>query len=181
MLEDIIKLSERYRQYITTLKQEGYRILGYCRKSKTTECNASVVKSLQSMVVGLRKRFLVENVYVTVSCKPKTFIYRRDLKKSNIMDELLDVTDDAQGIEINCQPNLISTWLKLLLKSSKRWSMLSESWQIESGSTVKYYRIQFALWIVPTTIAVASNTTSDVAIGFLAALYFQKNNKKNFL
>lgn len=98
-MEDIIKLPERYQQYITNLKQEGYRILGYCRKSKTTGGNANVVESLQSMIVGLQKRSLVENVYVTVSCNSKTPMHRRDLKKGNIMNELSDVAGDAQGIQ----------------------------------------------------------------------------------
>lgn len=51
------------------------------------------------MIVGLQKRSLVENVYVTVSCNSKTPMHRRDLKKGNIMNELSDVAGDAQGIQ----------------------------------------------------------------------------------
>ncbi|KAI8091683.1 hypothetical protein BDF21DRAFT_395388 [Thamnidium elegans] len=99
LLEDIIKLPERYQQYITNLKQEGYRILGYCRKSKATGGNANVLESLQSMIVGLQKRSLIENVYVTVSCNSKTPMHRRDLKKSDIMNEISDVAGDDQGVQ----------------------------------------------------------------------------------
>lgn len=98
-MKDIIKLPERYQQYITNLKQEGYGILGYCRKSKTTGDIANVVVSLQSMIVGLQKRSLVEYIYVTVSCNSKTPMHRRDLKKSKIMNELSGMTGDAQGIQ----------------------------------------------------------------------------------
>ncbi|KAG2233999.1 hypothetical protein INT48_006491, partial [Thamnidium elegans] len=98
LLEDIIKLPERYQQYITNLKQEGYRILGYCRKSKATGGNANVLESLQSMIVGLQKRSLIENVYVTVSCNSKTPMHRRDLKKSDIMNEISDVAGDDQDL-----------------------------------------------------------------------------------
>ncbi|KAI8877904.1 hypothetical protein K501DRAFT_337128 [Backusella circina FSU 941] len=53
LLEYIVTLPERYKQYITDLKQEGYNILGYCRKSRTKEDNTNVVASLQSMIVGV--------------------------------------------------------------------------------------------------------------------------------
>jgi hypothetical protein len=60
-LKEIVEVPERYQEYITNLKKEGYCILGYCRKSKTTANRGEVVKSLQDMIAGLqpeeRKKF----------------------------------------------------------------------------------------------------------------------------
>lgn len=95
----IATLPERYKEYITDLKQEGYNILGYCIKSKTTSDNAKVTESLKSMVVGRQRRSLVEKVYVTVSCNSKTPVNKRDLRKNDIIEELSDVAGDAQGIQ----------------------------------------------------------------------------------
>lgn len=74
-------------------------MLGYCCRSKTTRGNPNVTQSLQSMVVGLQRRSLVEKVYDTISCNSKTPMNRRYLKKSNIMNELSEVVGDAQGIQ----------------------------------------------------------------------------------
>lgn len=99
-MEYIATLPERYKEYITDLKQDGYNILGYCRKSRTKEdTNTNVVASLQSMIVGLKERSLAESVYVTVSCNSKTPISKRDLKKNKILNELSGVAGDAQGIQ----------------------------------------------------------------------------------
>lgn len=104
-MKEIVGVSERYKEYITNLKKEGYCILGYCRKSKTTTDRGEVVKSIQAMIAGLKSRSLVEYVYVSVSCNSKTPINRRDLKKNNLMNELADVTGDAQGIQYLTERN----------------------------------------------------------------------------
>ncbi|KAG2212442.1 hypothetical protein INT46_009133 [Mucor plumbeus] len=111
LLEDIIKLPERYQQYIANLKQEGYHILGYCRKSKTTG---------------------VENVYVTVSCNSKTPMYRRDLKKKNIMNELSDVAGDAQDL------------IKDLAKMDKACLAIIDS----AGLTTNMNDLELFIWYV---------------------------------
>ncbi|ORE07341.1 hypothetical protein BCV72DRAFT_326779, partial [Rhizopus microsporus var. microsporus] len=98
LLEDIIKLPERYQEYITGLKQERYTVFGYCPKSKTAYDQKAIVKSLQSMIVGLQKRSLAEHIFVSVSCNSRTSVHRRDLKKSMIMNELSGVTSDVQDL-----------------------------------------------------------------------------------
>ncbi|KAI7893349.1 uncharacterized protein EV154DRAFT_501738 [Mucor mucedo] len=77
---------------------DGYCILGYCRKSRTTSCKDEVTKSLQNMITGLRSRSLVEHVYVSASCNAKTPISRRDIKKNLILNELSGVNGDAQDM-----------------------------------------------------------------------------------
>ncbi|RCI06359.1 hypothetical protein CU098_013784 [Rhizopus stolonifer] len=99
LLKEIVGIHEKYQDYITDLKKEGYCIVGYCRKSRTTSDRDEVVKSLQNMITGLKSRSLVEYIYVTVSCNAKTPINRRDLKKNMIIDELSGVNGDAQGIQ----------------------------------------------------------------------------------
>ncbi|GAA5810826.1 hypothetical protein MFLAVUS_004253 [Mucor flavus] len=98
LLKEIVEIREEYQEYITNLKKEGYCILGYCRKSKTTAARDEVVKSLQNMIAGLKNRSLVESVYVTVSCNAKTPMNRRDLKKNMIIGELSEVNGDAQDL-----------------------------------------------------------------------------------
>lgn len=97
-MKEIAGLPEKYQEYITDLKKEGYCIVGYCRKSKTTKDRGEVVKSLQNMITGLKSRSLVDYIYVTVSCNAKTPINRRDLKKNMLIGELSGVNGDAQGI-----------------------------------------------------------------------------------
>ncbi|KAG2204124.1 hypothetical protein INT47_011607 [Mucor saturninus] len=114
LLKEIVGVHEKYQDYITDLKKEGYCIVGYCRKSKTTGDRDKVVKSLQNMITGLKNRSLVEYIYVTVSCNAKTPINRRDLKKNMIIGELSGVNGDAQGIQ-----KLTKHLIKELAKMSK--------------------------------------------------------------
>lgn len=81
LIEDIVNLPIQYQQYIMDLKKQGYFIIGYCRKSRTTADNEKVTKCLQSMVLGLKERSLAQKVYVTVSCNAGTPLKKRDIKK----------------------------------------------------------------------------------------------------
>ncbi|KAI8647423.1 hypothetical protein BD408DRAFT_378793 [Parasitella parasitica] len=81
LIEDIVNLPIQYQQYIMDLKIQGYFIIGYCRKSKTTADNEKVTKCLQSMVLGLKEKSLAQKVYVTVSCNAGTPFKKRDIKK----------------------------------------------------------------------------------------------------
>ncbi|KAI8997195.1 hypothetical protein BDB01DRAFT_23919 [Pilobolus umbonatus] len=75
------------------LKIQGYFIIGYCRKSKTTADNEKVTKCLQSMVLGLKERSLAQKVYVTVSCNAGT-----PFKKNTIIDQLSSISGNAQDL-----------------------------------------------------------------------------------
>ncbi|KAI8061970.1 hypothetical protein BDF21DRAFT_402932 [Thamnidium elegans] len=95
LLEDIIKLPEKYQQYIT-------RKILYIRLLSQVENdggNSNVVESLQSMIVGLQKRPSVGNVYVSVSCNSNTPMHRRDLKKSNVMNDARELNKDLAKVD----------------------------------------------------------------------------------
>ncbi|KAI7875745.1 uncharacterized protein EV154DRAFT_429957, partial [Mucor mucedo] len=98
LLKEIVGISQKYHGYITDLKKEGYCILGYCRKSRTSGSSDEVVKSLQNMIAGLKSRSLVDYVYVSVSCNAKTPLSRRDIKKNKIIGELSGINGDAQDM-----------------------------------------------------------------------------------
>lgn len=80
------------------MKTNGYTVIGYCRKSKTKNTEDEVVKSLSGMVLGLQKRSLVDEIYMSVSCNASTPIFKRDMKKNGIINKLSDVSGTAQGM-----------------------------------------------------------------------------------
>ncbi|KAI9258448.1 hypothetical protein EDC94DRAFT_543558, partial [Helicostylum pulchrum] len=95
--DDIVSFTEKYKEYIRDLKNDGYVILGYCRKSKTRESKFTVTRSLQLMATGLRRRSLVQTLFVTVSCNASTSMHKRDTKKNKILQVLSVVAGNAQG------------------------------------------------------------------------------------
>lgn len=101
LLDDIVSFTEKYKEYIRDLKNDGYVILGYCRKSKTRESKFTVTRSLQLMATGLRRRSLVQTLFVTVSCNASTSMHKRDTKKNKILQVLSVVAGNAQGILLN--------------------------------------------------------------------------------
>lgn len=76
------------------LKEDGYVILGYARKSTTPSDNR--VELLNAMCENLRKRSLVQRVYVSPNCDADDRLQERDVKKSDMLNDL-DVDGDLQG------------------------------------------------------------------------------------
>lgn len=98
VLEEIVGVQEKFQNYISNLKEEGHSIIGYCRKSKTAGGKEEVVKSLQSMIEGLKSRSLAQHIYVTISCNSKTPLSRRDLKRNVLLNKLKGADGDAQDM-----------------------------------------------------------------------------------
>lgn len=60
-----------------------------------------MVKSLSGMVLGLQQRFLIDEIYMTVSCNASTPMSKRDVKKNDIIDKILGVSGTTQGMLLN--------------------------------------------------------------------------------
>ncbi|KAI9472196.1 MAG: hypothetical protein EXX96DRAFT_583222 [Benjaminiella poitrasii] len=80
------------------IQREGYCMLGYYHKSRTTEDRDEVLKTLQAMIAGLKNRSLIEYFYVSASCNSKTPINKRDLKKNMIIAVLSGVNDSMKEL-----------------------------------------------------------------------------------
>lgn len=109
VLNDIVNFLSKYQEYIQQLKDQGYTMIGYCRKSKQTHENSNDRKRLlQQQVERLKVRSFVDKVFVSVYCKSSDPIVNRDLKNSsNIINDLAGVDGDMQG-------NTISWWFMFL-------------------------------------------------------------------
>lgn len=100
VVNEIVKYMPLYQQHIADLKESGYKITSYARKSVTEESDDQRVKMLQNMVSRLRERPLVDGVFVFPCCSASDLISPRDMvSKSQLLKKLEDITDNAQGIE----------------------------------------------------------------------------------
>ncbi|CAO3698204.1 unnamed protein product [Rhizopus stolonifer] len=98
-LYDIIYTCTEYQNYIKKLKEEGYTVIGYCRKSRsTTETIDKKILSLQEQIGKLKTRSLVDKVYVSVNCDSKESIMNRDLKNSSSALELKGLDGNMQDL-----------------------------------------------------------------------------------
>ncbi|KAI9469881.1 MAG: hypothetical protein EXX96DRAFT_597803 [Benjaminiella poitrasii] len=103
VLNNIVDYLPKYQEYIQQLKDQGYTMIGYCRKSKQTyEDSNNRQRLLQQQAEKLKERFLVNKVFVSVCCKSSHPIASRDLKNSsNVINELASVDGDMQGNTIH--------------------------------------------------------------------------------
>lgn len=99
VLNYIVDYLPKYQEYIQQLKNQGYTMVGCCRKSKQTHENSNDrQRLLQQQVEKLKKRSLVDKVFVSVYCKSSEPIVNRDLKNSrNVINELASVDGDMEG------------------------------------------------------------------------------------
>ncbi|ORX52442.1 hypothetical protein DM01DRAFT_1336810 [Hesseltinella vesiculosa] len=91
-VKDILNRLPTYQQHIRMLKDDGYCIVGYARKSPGNESHRE--KNLESMVKHLKMRSLVNKCFVSSCCKASSPLGSRDVKTGNV---------DLKGVDGNTQ------------------------------------------------------------------------------
>lgn len=109
LIYSITKYLPNYRESLRNLiHQQGYKIVGYARKSPGDEDENDKVRLLQDMINNLTERSFVQRVYVSPSSSASTPFCERDLKFNNsIMDKLENISGDTQG-KLKCTCKKIS-------------------------------------------------------------------------
>ncbi|ORE02475.1 hypothetical protein BCV72DRAFT_215191, partial [Rhizopus microsporus var. microsporus] len=77
VVDNIVSTTPRHHTYIKQLKDDGYEIIGYCRKSKKACDNRALL--LERMINILYQRSLVQKVFVSPSSSVKQALSKRDL------------------------------------------------------------------------------------------------------
>ncbi|KAI8636626.1 hypothetical protein BD408DRAFT_486790 [Parasitella parasitica] len=91
LAKNIINVIPKHHAYVNQLKNDGYHIIGYYRKSRTPSDNRAAL--LQRMVDIIRQRSLVEKVYVSTHSNAKEGFHKRDLDDQNTLIAELDQVD----------------------------------------------------------------------------------------
>ncbi|KAG1090271.1 hypothetical protein G6F42_019743 [Rhizopus arrhizus] len=87
--ENVLNVLPCHQAKINELKQEGFKIIGYCRKSLASSKNR--VSCLQRMINILYKRSLVDKVFVSPQSSAKQQFAKRDLSDDDVLPQLEDV------------------------------------------------------------------------------------------
>lgn len=83
------------------LKNEGFYIIGYCRKSDLKKEEKNLENLLQQMVENLYERSLVDSVFVSPCCNANVPFSKRDLDgKTMIFSALQNIHGDSKGKSI---------------------------------------------------------------------------------
>lgn len=90
--ENVLHVLPNHHSEVNDIKEEGYKIIGYCRKSAAETGNR--VSCLQRMVNVLYNRSLVDKVFVSCRRSAKQQFVKRDLKNE---DDLLLALNDIHG------------------------------------------------------------------------------------
>lgn len=86
-----------YQLFVQNLKKERYTIVGYARKSRTTENDESRIRLLQQMARRLKERSLVDKIFVSPRANTNELMVERDLIKNEDLLKQMNVDADAQG------------------------------------------------------------------------------------
>lgn len=65
------------------MKDEGYTIIGYCRKSPTEKADANRIALLEAMFNRLNERSAVDQIFVSLCSKAGDPFNERDKKKKD--------------------------------------------------------------------------------------------------
>ncbi|ORX52664.1 hypothetical protein DM01DRAFT_1306345 [Hesseltinella vesiculosa] len=84
----LVQYLPQYQNYIRALKDDGYTLIGYIRKSPGPESTETRVNLLRSMCKSLEGRSLVDFVFASYSCRASDPIEERDTKPNEAMKQL---------------------------------------------------------------------------------------------
>lgn len=87
-----------YQTLVQSLKDEGYTMIGYARKSPTTkDNNVNRTKLLEAMCNRLKERSAVDHIFVSVCSKASDPFNERDKTKDSELLAKLNASGDTQG------------------------------------------------------------------------------------
>lgn len=92
--ENVLNVLPCHQAKINELKQNGFKIIGYCRKSMASSKNRA--SCLQRMINILYKRSLVDKVFVSPQSSAKQQFVKRDLSDDDVLPQLEDVHDSTK-------------------------------------------------------------------------------------
>ena len=129
-LKKISKYLPKYQKYVNSLKNKGFSIIGYARKSPGNDNEANRVRCLRSMCDRLVERSLVDAVFTSSCCKAADPLAERDMIKNTDILTTLNVAGDMQDKQL-CRAIIISygkTYLRSPTEEDlKRLLAVSES------------------------------------------------------
>lgn len=81
---------------LKTLQNDEFEIIGYARKSPTTDNLDTRVRLLESMINNSRSRSFATRIYVSVCSRSLTPFSERDLKNDKTYKKLNNIDGDAR-------------------------------------------------------------------------------------
>jgi hypothetical protein len=102
VVDAIVKYVPEYQSFMYNLKDEGYDITGYIRKSPGDEVEEKRIELLNRMVECLTERSLTDKVFASPWCLANEPLATRDLtEKAEIIKKLKGVKGNTQGMSIH--------------------------------------------------------------------------------
>ncbi|KAG1037632.1 hypothetical protein G6F43_012821 [Rhizopus delemar] len=98
VIEEIVSHLPRYQKFIQSLKDEGYHVIGYARKSTCKKDDDSRVRLLNLMCKNLKNRSLVSKVFASVYCDSNESLLERDLNKQEHILSQIQADGDMQDM-----------------------------------------------------------------------------------
>ncbi|KAI9358399.1 hypothetical protein BD770DRAFT_320880 [Pilaira anomala] len=100
-----------YYVSITSLRTDGFEIIGYARKSPGEQSNDKRKANFQNMINCLRKRSLAELIYISPQCLAGSPIASKDMP---------DVVEELEKMELNYCTGSTQTLLSKLSANIKK-------------------------------------------------------------
>lgn len=108
IVKRIVRFLTEYQTQIRNLKKQGFKILGYARKSEGTEDHETRIKLLNLMCRRLKERSLVDHVFVSYNSQASDPLAERDMEQKDELLAQLSAEGNTQGkqISVSLYPNL---------------------------------------------------------------------------
>ncbi|KAG1122593.1 hypothetical protein G6F42_011335 [Rhizopus arrhizus] len=97
-VENITKYLPAYQKLIQNLKEEGYTVIGYVRKSPTAKDDTNRTTLLKAMCNRLKERSAVDYIFVSVCSKASDPFNERDKDKDSELLVNLNAIGDTQDM-----------------------------------------------------------------------------------
>ncbi|KAI8079892.1 uncharacterized protein BX664DRAFT_303026 [Halteromyces radiatus] len=102
LIDDVVKAIKdyipNYQAHIKNLKEDGFQIIGYCRKSRTNEDDDTRLRLLQDMINRLKQRSLVDKVFVSPYSSAGENLNARDAQTKFDIHQLKNASGTTQDL-----------------------------------------------------------------------------------
>lgn len=96
VVNNIINVLPQHQAHIRNLKEDGWRIIGYCRKPDLSKTD-NFINILQRMVDNHYQHSLVDRVFVSPCSNASSFLERDLLPQNEIFSQLENIHGNTKG------------------------------------------------------------------------------------
>lgn len=113
-MQNIVQYDNKFQEFIQEQKKNGFKIIGYARKSPGEKDTEKRARLLRTMIDKLKSRSLIQNVFVSECSSANDPLHKRDAGQVGFEGADGSTKGNTQCMLKTCWINMMSCFLDML-------------------------------------------------------------------